>query len=81
MKSGYTFAMHTFTEHENRLIRKLKDRPTQTILKIEKPCPLHSYCTPLPLFRIYKINDESFEAQWNSHHSAGPRQVFGFDQN
>jgi len=28
------------------------------------------------LFRIYKIDDESFEAQWNGYHEAGPKQVF-----
>jgi hypothetical protein len=36
-------------------------------------------CTPLPLFRVYKIDDVSFEAEWNSHHVPGPKQVFQFE--
>lgn len=35
-------------------------------------------CVPLPLFRVYKIDDGNFEAEWNSYHSAGPKQVFQF---
>ena len=71
--------MQTFTQPETSLIRKLKDMPMQTILKISEPCPLHSVCTPLPLFRIYKIDDATFEAEWNSHHALGTRQVFRFE--
>lgn len=70
--------MHTFTERETKLISKLKSKAPQTILKIAKPCPLHSMCVPLPLFRVYKIDDGNFEAEWNSYHSAGPKQVFQF---
>jgi len=72
--------MHTFTDRENKLVSKLKSLAPQTVLKIAEPCPLHSMCTPLPLFRVYKINDESFEAEWNSYHAAGPRQVFQFEK-
>jgi hypothetical protein len=59
--------MHIFTEAELKLVEKLKERPAQTVLQIQRPCPTHSVCTPLPLFRIYKINDASFEAQWNGY--------------
>jgi len=76
---GYTEHMQTFTDREVRLISKLKSMPSQTTLKIAEPCPLHSMCVPLPLFRIYKIDDSTFEAGWNSYHSAGPRQVFRFE--
>jgi hypothetical protein len=71
--------MHTFTEKETQLITRLKDLPVQTVLKISEPCPLHSMCTPLPLFRVYKIDDSSFEAEWNSYHAIGTKQVFTFD--
>jgi hypothetical protein len=70
--------MDTFTEAELKLIRKLTAQPALTILEINRSCPTHSVCTPLPLFRIYKIDDQSFEAQWNGYHEAGPRQVFSF---
>jgi hypothetical protein len=73
--------MHTFTERERKLVQKLKALPSQAILKIQEPCPLHSVCTPLPLFRVYKIDDSSFEAEWNSHHDKGTRQTFGFEEN
>ena len=75
---GYTSRMHTFTERENKLISKLRPLAPQSVLKIAEPCPLHSMCVPLPLFRVYKIDDSSFEAEWNSYHSPGPRQVFRF---
>ena len=68
----------TFTAREGKLVEKLKTAPPQTILKISESCPLHSYCNPLPLFRIYKIDDASFEAEWNSHHEKGPKQRFAF---
>ena len=71
--------MNTFTEREVKLIRKLTARPPQTVLQINDPCPTHSVCNPLPLFRIYKIDDMSFEAQWNGYHEAGTKQVFRFD--
>ncbi len=71
--------MTTFTDAELKLIRKLTVQPPQTILQIKKPCPTHSVCTPLPLFRVYKIDDRTFEAQWNGYHEPGTRQVFLFD--
>ena len=71
--------MTTFTDAELKLIRKLETKPTLTVLEIKKPCLLHSVCMPLPLFRIYKIDDTFFEAQWNSYHESGPKQVFSFD--
>ena len=77
---GYTSRMHTFTERENKLISKLKSLAPQAVLKIAEPCPLHSMCVPLPLFRVYKIDDGSFEAEWNSFHNAGPKQVFRFGE-
>ena len=70
--------MTTFTEAELKVIRKLQTRPTQTVLEIEETCPKHSVCMPLPVFRVYKIDDSSFEAQWNSYHEPGPKQVFQF---
>jgi hypothetical protein len=70
----------TFTDREMKLVQKLKGVPAQTILKIAEPCPLHSYCNPLPLFRVYKIDDESFEAEWNSHHEKGTKQAFKFGE-
>jgi hypothetical protein len=72
--------MHTFTERENKLVSKLKSLAPQSVLKIAEPCPLHSMCVPLPLFRVYKIDDGSFEAEWNSYHLAGPKQVFRFEE-
>ena len=71
--------MTTFTDAELKLIRKLKLQPVQTVLQIKKACPTHSVCTPLPLFRVYKIDDVTFEAQWNGYHEAGTKQVFQFD--
>jgi len=70
--------MHIFTDAEQKLIEKLKRHPAQTVLQIQKPCPTHSVCNPLPLFRIYKIDDNSFEAQWNGYHEALTKQVFAF---
>jgi len=71
--------MTTFTDAELKLIRKLTTQPAQTVLQIKKVCPKHSVCMPLPLFRLYKIDDASFEAQWNGFHDAGPKQVFTFE--
>lgn len=73
--------MKTFSDREIKLVRKLKDLPLQTTLQIQEPCDLHSYCSPLPLFRVYKIDDSSFEAQWNEFHKAGIKQVFKFEGN
>ena len=75
-----TSTLQTFTEAELKRIRKLAAQPPQTILTIRKPCPLHSVCNPLPLFRVYKIDDESFEAQWNGYHEQGVKQVFRFGE-
>jgi hypothetical protein len=71
--------MRTFTAAEAKVISKLKDMPPQTVLKISEACLLHSYCTPLPLFRVYRVDDTTFEAQWNTYHEEGPKQVFKFD--
>jgi hypothetical protein len=70
--------MNTFTDAELKLIRKLTDQPPQTVLQIKKNCPTHSVCTPLPLFRVYKIDNDSFEAQWNGYHEQGTKQLFQF---
>jgi len=70
--------MQTFTARETALISRLKSLPSQTILKIVEPCPLHSYCTPLPLFRVYRMDDDTFQAEWNDHHWKGQTQVFRF---
>jgi hypothetical protein len=72
--------MITFTDDELKLIRKLAAQPPQSVLQIKKPCPTHSVCNPLPLFRVYKIDDATFEAQWNGYHEPGMKQVFQFDQ-
>ncbi len=71
--------MDTFTDPELKLIRKLAGLPPHAVLQIKEACPTHSVCNPLPLFRIYKIDDDSFEAQWNGYHELGPKQVFRFD--
>jgi hypothetical protein len=71
--------MTTFTSAELKLIEKLRTQPPLTVLQIRESCPTHSVCTPLPLFRIYKIDDASFEAEWNGFHETGPKQVFRFD--
>ena len=71
--------MITFTDAELKLVRKLATAPAFTVLQIKQTCPTHSVCTPLPLFRIYKIEDESFEAQWNGYHEPGTKQVFRFE--
>jgi hypothetical protein len=71
--------MTTFTDAELKLIQKLSPMPSQTVLQMKRPCPSHSVCNPLPLFRIYKIDDDSFEAQWNGYHEEGLKQVFRFE--
>jgi hypothetical protein len=72
--------MTTFTDAELKLIRKLVAQPPQTVLQIRKPCPTHSVCTPLPLFRVYKVDDQTFEAEWNGYHEPGTKQLFQFDK-
>jgi len=72
--------MTTFTDDELKLVRNLATQPPLTILQIKKACPTHSVCNPLPLFRIYKIDDVSFEAEWNGFHEAGPKQLFRFEE-
>ena len=71
--------MKTFSDREIKLVRKLQEQPAGTILRISQACPLHSYCSPLPLFRLYKVDDATFEAEWNDMHQHGIKQVFGFD--
>ena len=70
--------MKTFTQREAKLIQKLTAQPPQTVLQIKEACPTHSVCNPLPVFRIYKIDDVSFEAQWNGYHEPFTKQVFAF---
>ena len=70
--------MKTFSEKESQLVAKLKDAPAQTVLELRESCPSHSYCNPLPLFRLYRVDESTFEAQWNSHHRKGPTQSFEF---
>ena len=70
--------MNTFNDRELKLILKLEQAPHQGVLKISAACPLHSACTPLPVFRVYKIDDITFEATWNDVHRPGPTQVFRF---
>ena len=72
--------MTTFTDAELKVVRKLAIQPPLTVLQIKKACPTHSVCNPLPLFRVYKIDDDSFEAQWNGFHEAGPKQLFQFEK-
>jgi hypothetical protein len=71
--------MNTFSPRELKLIGKLRRQPAHTILGVFDACPLHSVCVPLPLFRIYKIDDTTFEAEWNDHHREGAKQVFRFE--
>jgi hypothetical protein len=72
--------MKTFTDAELKVIYKLTTQPPQTVLQIKEACPKHSVCMPLPVFRVYKIDENSFEAQWNGFHEAGPKQIFQFAQ-
>ena len=71
--------MKTFSDREIKLVRKLQEQPAGTILRIQQACPLHSYCSPLPSFRLYKVDDATFEAEWNEIHHPGIKQVFGFN--
>ena len=70
--------MTTFSDPELKLIRQLAGQPPQSVLQIRQACPTHSVCNPLPLFRLYKIDDLSFEARWNGFHEQGTMQVFQF---
>jgi hypothetical protein len=72
--------MNTFNDAELKLVRRLAAQPPQTVLQIREACPTHSVCNPLPLFRVYKIDDSSFEAQWNGFHETGTKQLFRFDE-
>ncbi|MBI4475364.1 MAG: hypothetical protein HY646_22055 [Acidobacteria bacterium] len=69
-----------FTEREAKVIRRIQQQPAQTIAQIRASCPQHSVCTPLPLFRVYKVDDQTFEAQWNGYHEAGIKQTFRFEE-
>jgi len=71
--------MTTFTDAELKLVRKLTAQQPLSVLQIRQACPTHSVCNPLPLFRVYKIDNDSFEAQWNGYHEEGTKQVFRFD--
>jgi len=71
--------MTTFTDAELKLVRKLTAQQPLSVLQIQQACPTHSVCNPLPLFRVYKIDNDSFEAQWNGYHERGTKQVFRFD--
>ena len=79
-RNSTIYCMMTFTDREIKLVRKLSNLPSQAILQIQEPCLLHSYCNPLPLFRVYKIDDTTFEAQWNEHHNRGTTQHFRFEE-
>ena len=68
--------MKTFTDTERNLILKLKGMPQQTSLETRTPCLNHSFCLPLPLFRILRTDEDAFEAEWNEHHLKGPKQSF-----
>jgi hypothetical protein len=70
--------MKTFSGREMKLIGRLKDQSRGTVLGVQDPCPLHSYCNPLPVFRVYKIDDATFEAEWNDYHKPGIKQIFSF---
>ena len=70
--------MKTFSTRELKVVKKLKQLPPYSTLYLEQSCPNHSSCTPLPLFRVYRLNEETFKAEWNGHHQVGPRQVFQF---
>ena len=71
--------MSRFTAQEMKLIAKLRQAPNETALELREACPRHSACVPLPLFRVSRISEEGFQAQWNSHHLRGPNQSFRFD--
>jgi hypothetical protein len=77
-KLHYTTSMQIFGDNELKLIRKLQAQPPDSTLKVQEVCPLHSFCTPFPLFRVHRIDEETFEAQWNDYHMAGVKQVFRF---
>ncbi len=70
--------MKTFTDRERRLIQRLRNLSPQATLHLREPCPNHSFCVPLPLFSLYRVDEEIFEAEWNDHHQQGPKQLFRF---
>ena len=72
--------MKTFTTKEYKLIQKLRNLPPQATLHVKEPRPNHSFCVPLPLFRVYRVDEETFEAGWNYHHQEGPKQSFRFSE-
>jgi hypothetical protein len=72
--------MKTFTQRELQLIRKLETVGEQTTLEFRAPCPTHSACVPLPLFRVYRTDGDVFQAEWNDYHQSGPKQEFRFEE-
>ena len=75
----YTGRVNTFTERELKFVNKLRQSPVDTTLELPEPCPNHSVCTPLPVFRVHRDSEETFTAEWNDWHRKGPRQSFRFD--
>ena len=75
----YTYDVNIFTERELKFVERLRDAAIDTTLELHEPCPIHSVCTPLPVFRVHRQSEDAFVAEWNSHHVKGPRQSCGFD--
>lgn len=75
----YTDKVNTFNDQELRFVRKLRTSGVDTTLELHEPCPTHSVCTPLPLFRVHRESEDTFVAEWNLYHRKGPRQLFRFD--
>jgi hypothetical protein len=76
----YTQPVDTFTDRERRLIARLTASTPNTTLQFNAPCPTHSVCTPLPLFRVHRDTADTFTAEWNTFHLRGPEQSFRFDE-
>jgi len=76
----YTVPVNTFTRQELGLIRKLGGSAIDATLDLRESCPIHSVCTPLPVFRVYRDSEDTFVAEWNDFHRKGPRQSFRFDE-
>lgn len=76
----YTGQVEIFTKRELRFVEKLRTAPVDTTLELCESCPVHSVCTPLPLFSIHRGTEETFVAEWNTCHRRGTRQVFRFDE-
>lgn len=74
----YTPGVDTFTCRELELVRKLRNEAIDQTLELHEPCPIHSACTPLPVFRVRRESEEEFAAEWNDFHRPGPRQRFEF---